>query len=157
MVRVSSTITVTPGELRNFLTGANSGVVREAERLGRRIENTAKRFAPVDEGILRASIHHSVTRGPAVVVVRVEIGARHGIFISKGTGIYGPRHRRITPVTARALRFEVRAGRPLRRGQRTRARGSRPVIYAASVRGTPSNHFLIRALQAHVGNVSSLV
>jgi hypothetical protein len=157
VVSISSTITVNRRELANFTGGGNSGVVRYAERLGRRIESTAKRFAPVDEGLLRASISHTVTRQPSRVVVQVRIGVRYGIYISKGTGIYGPKHTRITPRTAKALRFEVRPGRPLRRGQRTRARGSRPVVYAASVRGTPFNHFMVRALRAHVPNVTSFV
>jgi len=57
----------------------------------------------------------------------VESAKSYTIYHQLGTGIYGPKRRRITPKKARGLRIPMRGGRP---------------IYAKSVAGTPQRKMI---------------
>jgi hypothetical protein len=130
------------------ITQSPSGpVFRHIDTLGRRTANAAKRRAPVDEGVLRASIGHHTRAEPGQVVSRVSCDVFYAIYQLLGTGIYGPRRRIITPKTKRFLRFEVKKMGPLQAGERNPARGNRNIVFARFVRGTPKNPFLQDALR----------
>lgn len=125
--------------MRNLLTGPTGPVVRHITTLTRRTTNKAKRNCPVDEGTLRASIQGVVVAGGNQVIGRVGTGILYGLYQERGTGIYGPYGRRIYPVRRRFLKFEVKHGK--------KAKGSRPIVFAKSVRGVKPTEFLISALR----------
>ncbi len=127
--------------MRALLASPRGGVARDLLRRGLRVETQAKRNLGgvdgpkrIDTGRLRASINTQlVTRNgePAVIVGTNVFYAR---FVHGGTGLYGPRGRKITPKRAKRLRF--------------RPHGSGRYVYARSVRGMKPNHFLTNALRA---------
>lgn len=140
-------VTLDRREIDRLLHGPGGGVVQHVLDITRRVENAARQRAPVDEGTLRASLDHAilVTRGR--VIGRVGSGLVYARYQHEGTGIYGPRGRPITPKRGRFLVFEAKgpAG-PLPRGARRPAPGSRGLVFARQVRGTPKNPFLLDAL-----------
>lgn len=120
-------------------------IYREIDRQGRRVEAQAKRNANVDTGQMRASIRNSTSTRGRRVTARIGSDVEHALYQHEGTGIYGPRHRVITPKRGKFLRFEVSGPvGPRRPGDR----GNSNVVYARYVRGTPPNPFLTSALIA---------
>jgi len=105
------------------------GVVdRNLRRRVERVQAAAERLAPGSMGDgIRSRIDYRAD-GPVGVITSTHHAT---LFVVKGTGIYGPTGRRITPVRARALRFMI---------------GGR-VVYAASVKGQKPNDFMLRALR----------
>lgn len=126
-------------------------------RVGRQVQNAAKRRAPVDEGRLRSSIGYNVSILPTQVRVRIGSSLAYARYVHEGTGIYGPRRRPIVPVTAKALKFEPgRSMGPRRRGASAGARGRRGgPVFAASVKGSPPNPFLADALEEVMGRTNT--
>jgi hypothetical protein len=117
-------------------------------KVGRQVTNAAKARCPVDEGRLRSSITHTVTVLPSSVRVRIGSPLEYAEYVHRGTGIYGPRHAPIVPVSAKALKFEPgRRMGPLPAGARNPARGRRGIVFARSVKGSPPNPFLADALE----------
>lgn len=106
------------------------------------VESAAKRrlgLPPrrIDTGRLRSSIGTSrvtVFIGYPRRGARVGTRVRYGIYVHSGTGIYGPRHRPITPTTKTYLKFTPK--------------GTTKVVFAKSVRGMKPNRFLTDALYA---------
>lgn len=126
-------VTINQAEYRR-LTQARSGpVVRHADRISRRVVNQAKRNARVDEGQGRASIHHTIDVQATRVISRIGSPLTYMYWQHEGTGLFGPKRRRITPVRAKVLRFEVK---------------SRPVVFAKSVAGVKGDKWLVRAFKA---------
>jgi phage gpG-like protein len=133
-----------PAAIRALVTSPRGGVVQDLLRRGLLVETQAKRNLGgvggpkrVDTGRLRASINTQlVTRNgePAVLVGTNVFYAR---WVHDGTGIYGPRARRITPKNHKRLRF--------------RPSGSRKYVYARSVAGMRGNPFMRNALHAARG------
>lgn len=60
-------------------------------------------------------------------------------WVNDGTGIYGPRHARITPKSARYLHFNYRGKE----------------VFAKSVRGQPGKHFIERSVAEIVRSLDS--
>lgn len=110
----------------------------EIERQTRRVQNRAKRNVKVDEGNLRNSVDRTVGVFGSRVIGRVGTGVIYGLYLHEGTGIYGPKGAPIRPVRRQFLRFEVKSG--------TAAVGSRPVVFAKSVKGVRGDKWLVRAL-----------
>jgi hypothetical protein len=130
----------------------STGAGRYADRLGRTIANTAKEYAPVDEGRLRASITHIVTMTPNSAIIRVGSPLQYAKWIHEGTGIYGPHKTPIVPVTAKALKF--RAGKmmgPLPAGVKNLPKNKRGFVFAKSVKGVPPTPFLTNAMKQVFG------
>jgi hypothetical protein len=141
-------IRIDEAELRELLYGPAGPVVREVRRVTNRTLNTAKRYAPVDEGTLRASLQGTVEVSGPLVIGRVGSHLEYALFLHFGTGIYGPRGRPITPVSSKVLVFEPgRMTGPLPAGRRHPPRGRRGKVFAVQVRGTPRNLFLVNALR----------
>lgn len=91
----------------------------------------------VDTGHLRSSIQVQIRQfGAGRVAVRIGTNVRYARWVHDGTGLYGPRHRKIRPKRAKALRFK---------GARY---GKSGYIYARSVKGMRGNAFLEDALIA---------
>lgn len=131
---MSVKIVYNESELSLLLTGPTGGVAKDMMRRGQLVENQAKRLCPVDTGRLRSSITHELRQERGVPVVRVGTNVKYAVYVHEGTGIYGPRHRMIVPVRAKALRFKVDS----------------KVVYAKHVRGVRARPFLVEALNAAV-------
>jgi hypothetical protein len=127
-------VRINEAELRRLTTARSREVVRHADRIGRRTVNAAKRRAPVDDGIGRSSIDHTVEIAPGRLIMRAGSPLQYMYWQDIGTGIYGPRKQPIVPVTRKFLRFEVKSG--------TLAKGKRPVVYARSVKGVKPTRWL---------------
>jgi HK97 gp10 family phage protein len=95
----------------------------------------AKRNVPRKTGNLgRSIVAGPVSKDSATVEVR----ANYARFVEEGTGIYGPKKRRITPRTAQALHWK---GGATRLSGRSRVSGGKG-IFAKSVRGRKATPFL---------------
>lgn len=144
MAQVSYSQRLDLAAIRRLVTSPRGGVVQDLLRRGLLVETQAKRNLGgiggpkrIDTGRLRASINTQlVTRNgePAVLVGTNVFYAR---WVHDGTGIYGPRGRRITPRSAKRLRF--------------RPTGQRKYVYARSVSGMRPNPFMKNALHAARG------
>jgi hypothetical protein len=125
--------------ISELLDSPRGPVARDLYRRAVRVQNTAKRNLQryprrVDTGTLRSNIHIEMVMLGGHPAMRVGCTLYYAIFVHNGTGIYGPRHRRITPLRARYLRF--------------RPRTSQQWVYARSVAGMRPNPFLADALPA---------
>jgi hypothetical protein len=132
---------------RELVNGPAGPVVRQAERIGRRTVNGAKRNVKVDDGHLRSTIDHNVTVYPGRVTMRAGSPLDYGLYLHEGTGLYGPKRRVIRPLnlaTTKALRFEVKTPGP---GGRVPAKGRRAVVFAKFVRGVKPDKWLVRAFE----------
>lgn len=119
-----------------------------ANEMGRRVVNEAKERAPVDNGRLRSSIAYTIELTPTTCALRVGSDVPYARYVEEGTGIYGPRHRRITPVRRQALKFPT--PRSWNSGRQPR-QADRGFVFRRSVAGSPPNPFLADALQAVFG------
>lgn len=130
MFTVSTSFSLDRTRIERMLRLPGGMVYRNMERRVRRVEAEAIRRAP---GSMKQGIRVSIQRGPGGEF-RGVVRSTHpaSIFVIKGTGLHGPRNRRITPVRAKALRF-VLNGR---------------VVFAKSVSGQRPNDFLTKALRA---------
>ncbi len=132
-------VTINEAELRRLTQARSREIVRHVDSLGRRVANQAKRNIKVDEGTARASIFHTVDVEGTRVVTRIGSPLDYPLYLQVGTGLYGPKKKLIFPTTRKVLRFEVRSGKA--------ARGNRPVVFAAYVRGIKGDQWLTRALE----------
>lgn len=87
----------------------------------------------IDTGRLRASIATTMNLVNGKLLVIVSTNVSYARFVHDGTGIYGPRHRYITPVRRKLMRFKTK-------GSNGR------YVYAKRVAGMRPNHFLRDAL-----------
>ncbi|GAA0591614.1 hypothetical protein GCM10010174_03320 [Kutzneria viridogrisea] len=143
-----SRVVVHEAALRALVTSPAGPVVRQILDVRRHTANHARTGAPRDTGVLAASIYEELLIHGLVVTGRVAIAAPYGIYVTRGTGIYGPSGQPIRPKNAKVLAFP--AGRrmgPVRAGAKTSSSG-RPMVFATQVRGQRPNPFLSRALQA---------
>lgn len=132
-------VTINQAELRRLTHSQSSELLRAINRIGRRVVNQAKRNAPVDDGQGRQSISHTVTVEGTRITMRAGSPLKYMYWQHEGTGIYGPHKTPIVPVHRKFLRFEVKSGKL--------AKGTRPVIFAKSVRGVPPNPWLVKAFR----------
>jgi hypothetical protein len=127
--------------IRALVSSPQRGVVQDLLRRGLRVETQAKRNLGgiggpkrIDTGRLRASINTQLVSRNGQPAVLIGTNVRYAVWVHEGTGIYGPRHRRITPKSHKYLRF--------------RPRGSRKFVYAKSVVGMRPTPFMRNALRA---------
>lgn len=121
--------------LRELLYGPTGPIMADLGRRGRNVESEAKRLAPVDKGRLRADIWSEVGIVDGAPTARIGSSVDYALEVHEGTGIYGPTGRRITPKSAKALRWQGRG-----------AGGA--VRFARSVAGSPPRRYLRNALPA---------
>lgn len=95
-----------------------------AANIGKNLEREAKETAPWRDrtGNTRRAIHGGGEKTSRGAVVYLAHGSMVGWYMEEGTGIYGPKKRRITPVRAQALRFTMNG----------------KVIFAKSTKGMPA-------------------
>ncbi|AXQ60642.1 tail completion or Neck1 protein [Gordonia phage MelBins] len=123
---------------------------RWGDRVGRRVQNAARRRAPVDSGALRNSIEYVVDVGPNSTRVTIGSALPYARYLHEGTGIYGPQGTPIVPVTREVLKFQVKGSSGRRRGR------DAPWVFAKSVKGVKPNPFLVDALVEVMGRVDRL-
>lgn len=100
-----------------------------------RVQAAARQNCPVDNGTLRRSISFVITgTSPANMVARVGSNVEYAHYVEEGTGIYGPKRKRIVPRTKEFLRFMPK--------------GASSFVFARSVKGMRGRHYLARALQS---------
>lgn len=124
-----------------------------ARRIGQKVQNVARRRAPMDTGRLAASIHVIVGTAPGFVFADIGSPLRHAIWAHQGTGIYnggGP----IRPTTASVLRF--RPGKTPRGLAARRLGDRRGYVYAREVKGQPGKPYLVSALRDVVGDAGRI-
>jgi len=98
-----------------------------------RVASNARANGPVETGRLLSSLYSRVNADGSG---EVGVTARYGIWVHEGTGVYGPRHQRISPVRAPFLVFVPRGA-----GHR---------IFARSTAGQRPQPFLVEALHAEL-------
>jgi hypothetical protein len=144
-----STFRVNQAAVDALLRGRSGPVVRHITEITEAIRSEAARNVKKDTGALAASLSATVNVHSRLVVGRVGSPLNYAEWIHQGSGIYGPRHTPIVPVSAKALRFKPgRMIGPLPSGQS----GSSPEdrggwIFAKSVKGVPPHPFLVEAFE----------
>ena len=122
--------------LDELLRGRSGPVVADLARRTRNVEGEAKRLAPVDTGRLRSDIWSEVGVVDGAPTGRVGSSVNYALHVHEGTGLWGPTGQRITPRSAKVLRW-------------TRGRGAgQAVHFARSVAGSPPKRYLRNALAA---------
>jgi len=122
MIGVTATITK-QGQIRDWARRMPTEFQRRAVKLvtahALAIERTAKRLAPVDKNVLKASIHTDLRVSGSHISAAVGTDAKHGAYQEMGTGLYGYKHREyvIRPKNKKALAFVARAGTQLATGR----------------------------------------
>lgn len=145
--RVQVKVTLHRAEIARAMRDPSGPAVLFVQRRCDLAVNYSKADCPVDEGRLRNSIHSRVVVEGNQVVGSVGSDLDYARYVHEGTGIYGPRRQFIYPRNGQYLVFEVkRPVGPLPKGKRIAARGSRPVVFARKVRGTPPSPFLVSGL-----------
>lgn len=82
------------------------------------------------------------------------------LFLEEGTGLYGPKHQRITPLAAKALRWMGGPAGSLRLSGRARsgaAGAGAGYIFAKSTRGMPPRPFFQKSIDTTAKLVGSKV
>lgn len=127
-------VVINAAEMRRLIASPSGPVFRVLRQKAALVEAEAKRRCPVDTGRLRSSITTEmsvVNRSPRA---RVGSPLDYAVFVEKGTGIYGPRHRPIRPRRAKFLSWIDR--------------GTGKRVFAREVRGVRPRPYLVPALQA---------
>jgi HK97 gp10 family phage protein len=86
-----------------------------------RIQRNIRQRAPHRTGALQRSVQYEVNYPSA----KVEVEEKYGQYIEQGTGVYGPKGTRITPKTAKAMRWNGIGG----------------VVFAKSIKGMKARPF----------------
>lgn len=144
MATAEITFTVDPAGLRALLEGRDGPVWDAVRRKGNQVLNLAVAKCPVDEGRLRASLTLEMRSVDGLPIARVGSNLSYARFVHDGTGLHGPNHALIRPVSASVLRWPVKNNSGARRysGGRTAA-----YAYARYTRGMRGRPFLLDALR----------
>lgn len=137
-------------QLAYIISSPRGPVAKDLLRRGRRVQAAARRNLAgttgtgprrINTGRLRQSISVdliiTLTATPAV---RIGTSVYYARWVHDGTGLYGPRHKLITPKRAKALVFRAKYGR--------RSGRFKGYVVVMSVKGMRPNPFLARALPA---------
>jgi len=122
------TVRVSQAAFARHMTSARGPAVALVRSVGRRTVNNAARRAPVDRGLLRASLESQILIRQQSVTARIGSRVKYHPWQEIGTGIYGPRGRRIYPRTKKYLKF--------------RPKGGQGFVFARSVRGVRGKRYL---------------
>lgn len=120
------------GAIFRLLHSPAGPVHRKVSSVLRKTEAIAVATAPVDTGRLKNDRTAGVVDEGARLRGRLEFLVNYAPFVTGGTGIYGPRGRRIRPKNGEFLVFRIN-------GQ---------LVFARSVAGQRPNPFLVNALKA---------
>lgn len=124
--------------LHALLTSPTGAIAKDLFRRGKKVEAKAKlnlqRYPKrIDTGTLRSSITTQLFTLSGKPAVRVGTNVFYALYVHDGTGIYGPRGRYITPVSAKFLSWKLKGGKR---------------VFALKVKGMPPNPFLKDAVMA---------
>lgn len=151
---VPAVVKINSAAVNALLRSPAGPVAQDLLRRGRRVEARAKQLCPVDEGRLRSSITADLVVGSASLACRVGTNVSYARFVHDGTGLFGPRHRAITPSRASVMRWPTRgttssraSSRPGRGRVTTRSTRPTGFVYARSTRGMKGTPFLRDALR----------
>jgi hypothetical protein len=130
------------GALYAQLRNPAGGLARDMLRRGLKVESAAKRNlagangAPrrINNGILRNTTQAKPTTYKGFPASWIGTPLRYAKLVHDGTGLFGPKKRKITPTAKKALRFKPK--------------GSARFIVRRSVKGMVANPFLKDALSA---------
>lgn len=127
------TIKVNPLTVRRVLGKPNGQLARGMLRLSKKVQRQARLNLRRHNrtGALSASIFARVVQRGDLPIGQVGTPLKRGLWLDKGTGIYGPRGRRIVPTRAKYLRWTTRTGQ---------------VVFASSVKGIKPTKFLRNSL-----------
>lgn len=122
-----------------FAREPQGGIARDMLRRGLNVETRGKQALSepprrIDTGRGRASIGTTQIFRDGIPGARVGTTVYYMLYVQTGTGVFGPKRRRIYPKQARFLRFKPK--------------GSNRYVYARSVAGMKPNPFLTRGLLA---------
>lgn len=132
-----------------LLRSPTSGVARDMQRRGKRVEARAKQNLAgangkpkrIDNGHLRSSINAVPVMTGGVPGSRIGTRLYYARWVHDGTGLDGPRHSRIYPKTAKALVF-------VSKGYGAAGGAFAGKVVVRSTRGMKPNPFLKDALPA---------
>lgn len=124
--------------LRKMLRSPEGQVARGIYKLGKKVERKAKRYTPVDQGVLRNSITTELVIRK-MPVARVGTKVKYALYVHEGTGIYGPKGVPITPKNSKLLVFT--------------SRKTKNLVFTKSVKGMKGTPYLRRALLEVVGSM----
>lgn len=132
-----------------LLNSPNGGVAKDLLRRGLRVASAAKKNLEteprrVNTGALRADIHPELVIINGKIALRVGTNKSYALWVHDGTGIYGPRGERITPHSAKALRWKSKKYG----AKKGKFKG---FAFAKSIAGMKPNKFLKNALHAARG------
>lgn len=129
-------VRVNDAVIQKMLRHPKGQVARGILKIGKRVERKAKRYTPVDHGILRNSINTEliIRRGP---VARIGTKTKYALAVHEGTGIYGPKGKPITPKRSKVLVFT--------------SKKTNKLVFARSIKGMKGRPYLRRALIEVVG------
>lgn len=134
-------------ELIALLNSQQGPAAAAVMRYGNRVLNRARQLCPVDEGRLRASLTLEMRITPRGPIARIGSNLEYARYVHEGTGIYGPSHQPIRPVSARALRWPIKNNSG--RGRRRFAGGSTAgYVFSMRSSGSPARPFLRDALRS---------
>lgn len=130
------------GAIHAMFRNPIGGLARDMARRGLKVETAAKRNlagangAPrrINNAILRDTTKARPVTWRGLPASRIGTPVRYARFVHDGTGLFGPKKRRITPRTKKALRFKPK--------------GSARFVVRRSVAGMVANPFLKDALPA---------
>lgn len=122
-----------------MMSEPTGGVARDMLRRGLNVETRAKQALSepprrIDTGRLRASIGTTQIFRNGVPGARVGTTVYYAIFVQRGTGLFGPKRRRIRPKVRKFLKFTPK--------------GASQPIFRRSVAGMKPNRFLTNGLKA---------
>lgn len=114
-------------------------------------KNAPRRTGRLQDNIKRSGVEPSPTA--KTIFVRIFIapgGLPYGEYQHEGTGLFGPKKRRIYPRTAKVLAWPTRAGAIINLARRVRPgkvskRGTANMAFAASVAGVKPSKFIEKA------------
>lgn len=132
-------ITVDPAFAARLRAAMADPIGRNMMKRGLRVESRAKELIStspkrVNSGRLRSSIRAIPIPYMGTFGAAIGTNVYYALWVHDGTGLYGPRHMKITPKRAKYLRFTPK--------------GSSGAIYRRSVKGMKPNPFLRDALPA---------
>jgi len=78
-------VVINPAALRQLLVDPAGGVYRDLNRRANRVRNMAKRLAPVDRGILRASIQQEIRQEHGELTARIGTNVKYAVYQEFGT------------------------------------------------------------------------
>jgi hypothetical protein len=131
MIAAAFSVRVNRPFMRESLTRDSKKFI---DRVTSELTIRARELAPVGSGRLRRSIRSQDAKSVSPTRVRGRIIAfsPYAVYQHEGTGIYGPRHRPIRPVSDETLVFF--------------SRKLNKIIHDREVKGTPGKKFITRAV-----------